>query len=89
MRFTFWLCNSLDSFEGFLKKAGVHLVIWASRYKNKIDEELLKTLVAQWFPCTNIILTCYRELGISLWNVYLITRHLFMGISPSLYGRDE
>lgn len=33
-------------FEGVLEKEGVYVSIWASHYKQKIDEELLKALLA-------------------------------------------
>lgn len=33
----------------------------------------MKALVARWSPTTNTIFTCYREFGISLWDVYRIT----------------
>lgn len=54
-------------------------MIWASRYKQQIHEELLKALVARWSPCTNNILTCYGELGIFLWDVYRSTRLSIVG----------
>lgn len=53
--------------------AGVYEAISASRYKQQLDEELLKALVARWSPCKNTFLSCYGELGISFWNVYQIT----------------
>lgn len=57
-RFTYWVCYCLDHFEGVLKKAGAYEAIWASRYKQKTDEELLKP---SWLagPCTNTILMYY------------------------------
>lgn len=69
--FTFWLCDCLHRFEVRLKAAGVYEVIWASRYKQQLDGELMKALVACWSHTTNTIFTCYGELGI-LWDVYRI-----------------
>lgn len=46
--------------------------IWASCYKQQLDAELIKALVAHWSPCTKTFLTYYVELGISLWDVFLI-----------------
>lgn len=45
--FTYWLCDYLDRFEEVLKKAGVYELIWASCYKQRIDKEILKALVAR------------------------------------------
>lgn len=53
--FIYWLCNCLNNFEGILKMADYE-IIWASRYKQQLDEELLKALIARWFPCTSIFL---------------------------------
>lgn len=69
-RFLYWLCDCLTRFEGRLKMAGANEMIWVSRYKQQLDEELTKALVARWSLCTNIFDTCYGELDISLWDVY-------------------
>lgn len=79
MFFIYWLCGYLDRFEGVLKKADVYEAIWASRYNQQINEELLKALAACWSSYKNTILTCYGELGISLWDIYQITGLPIMG----------
>lgn len=53
--------------------AGVYDAIWAWCYKQQLDEELIKALVARWSPCTKTFTTCYGELGISLRDFYRIT----------------
>lgn len=55
-----------------MKAVGVYEAIWASRYKQQLDGELMKALVARWTPTTNTIFTCYGELGISLWDAYRV-----------------
>lgn len=69
-RFTFWVCNCLGRFKGVLKQVGVYEAIWAFRFKQPLDLNFLKVFIARWFPNTNIILTCFRELGFSLWDVF-------------------
>lgn len=46
-RFTYWLYDCLNSFEGTLKKAGIYEAIWASWYRQETDKELLKALMAR------------------------------------------
>lgn len=69
-RFTYWLCDCLHRFEGCLKAPKVYEAIWASQYKQQLDERLMKALLARWSSVTNTIFTCYGELGISLWEAY-------------------
>lgn len=52
---------------------GIYEAIWASQFNQPVDEDLLKTFIARWCPNTNTVVTCYGELGISLWDVYRIT----------------
>lgn len=72
-RFMFWLCDCLHRLEVRLKEVGVYEAVWASRYMQQLDGELMKALVARWSPTINTIFTCYGELGISLWDVYRIS----------------
>lgn len=67
-RFTYWLCNCLNRFEGTLKMDGVYEAIWASQYKQQLDEELLKAFVAPWSQCTSHLLHMLSE-----------ARHFFVG----------
>lgn len=78
-RFTYWLCDCLDHLEGVLKKADIYEAISASLYKQQIDEEHVKALMARLSPRTNNILKCYAELDISLCDVYRITRLPIVG----------
>lgn len=43
--FTYWLYDCLSSFNRVFKKVGVYEEIWISRYKQQLDEVLLKGLV--------------------------------------------
>lgn len=56
-----------------LKKSSLYEPIWASQFSHQVQDELLKFLMARWCPNTNTIHTCYRELGISLWDIFHIT----------------
>lgn len=53
---------------------GVYEAIWASCYKQQLDKELIKALVARWSPWANNFLTCYEELDITLKDAYRSTR---------------
>lgn len=56
-----------------LKKAGTFEVIWASHFKQSLELELLKAFIARQSPNTNNAITCYGELGISLWDIFNLT----------------
>lgn len=45
-RFTYWLWTVSIALRGFWRKRAMYKAIWASRYKQQIDEELLKAIVA-------------------------------------------
>lgn len=68
----FWLSNRLNYFEGIMKHAGIYEAIWDSHFNQPNDKRLLKAFVARLCPNTNTTITCYGELGISLWDVYCI-----------------
>lgn len=78
MHFTFWACDCLNLIEDILKKACVYEAIWASSFNQSLDLGLLNAFIAQWSPNTNTTTTCYRELGISSWDVFQTSRLLIV-----------
>lgn len=79
MRFTFWLFDCHDRFEGVLKQVCVYEAIEVSCFKQPLDLNFLKAFIARWSPHNNTVLTWYRELDISLWDVFWITGFPILG----------
>lgn len=58
---TYWVYDCLNRFEGILKMDGIYEAIWASRYKQQFDKELLKAIMARWSHALTLSLHVTRS----------------------------
>lgn len=72
-RYAYWLQNYLSHSGNILKNTGLYEALWVSQFKRTMNEELLKAFSIRSCPNSNSIYTCYRELEISLLEVFFIS----------------
>jgi len=72
----------LSCFEARLRRCALYEAVYTSLYSYSRDMHLVRALCESWCPTTNTLHTIFKEMSISLWDLYNLGR---LPISGKIY----
>ena len=77
-----WTEYVLSCFEARLQRCALYEAVYTSLYSYSRDMHLVRALCESWCPTTNTLHTIFKEMSISLWDLYNLGR---LPISGKIY----